>query len=212
MSKNKHLEQLTKLRAEYAAEIANVDPDLSAEGEAKRVERVQARFQTALARVTSAFEAETQYAKVTAAAKMPKAPADTSAAWQRAQMLLDAGQPLNMVIANADAATLHAITEWGPTWVQARDTKAGVFNSPTPDIASLHNSIRQRWSQVLEGGDGQRIREGFEAEAAEAEFKVSSAHLQQKFEGVNNSSSDLERAFAAHYAGQAASAGLVVDA
>lgn len=112
---------------------------------------------------------------------------------------------------------MHAITEWGPTWIQARASKtangslAGALGKKPVDLAPFQNSVRQRWAEVLGGDAANAIKAGFEAEAAEAEFGVTSSHLAGKFNGDTNSARDLERSITAHYAGQTAAAGLGLD-
>ncbi|WP_353650092.1 hypothetical protein ABLG96_03830 [Nakamurella sp. A5-74] len=68
--------------------------------------------------------------------------------WQRAQMLLDAGRSLDVLVANeSDPEILAAIAEWGPTYLrtqQARPDGVHPTQIDEPDTSALTNSIIDR--------------------------------------------------------------------
>lgn len=83
----------------------------------------------------------------------PEAPASTHDAWIRAEMLLNAGRHLHQVIQVADAKMLHAITEFGPTYLEAQQPAPtfgeAVTSSFKPvDLTGFHRSIAKRWAQL----------------------------------------------------------------
>jgi hypothetical protein len=213
-----YITKLTELQRSYDAAIAQAnaftDPELSAEGSAKRRADLAAAARTSykgkLDQLAREFKAEAADAKRVGQEAIPAAPTDTAQAWGRAKMLLDAGQSLQQIVAKADPALLHAVTEWGPTYLEAEAYKgrSDGFAAVAVDAGPLQRSIRQRWVEVLDGFAPGRIERGTEAEAAEAQFTVSAEHFGAKLDGVNTGMNDLASAIEAQLAGQRASAGL----
>lgn len=109
-------------------------------------------------------------------------------------MLLDAGGSLPSIVAEADADTLAAISEWGPTWQQAQILKAGPTNrdamTQVVDPAALGKSVRLRWAEVLDGYAPQIIRAGIEAETAEARFDATANNMQVNLHGSHELARD----------------------
>lgn len=205
-------EYLTKLHAlqRRAAEISlHKDPDLSPEGQEKAEKRARTALKSELDALTREFTTESAEAKRVAAAAIPKSDSDTRTRWERARMLLDAGLTLHQVVAQADAETLHAIQEWGPTYLQAAHLKARPVDTTVEqagevDPAPLRNSIRNRWTQLLDGYAPDRIARGVEAEVVDAQFQIRAGHLSRVLDGVRTGESDLGIAMAAQMAGQQA--------
>lgn len=128
-------------------------------------------------------------------------------------MLLDAGRSLHQIVENADPAVLHAIKEWGPTYLEAESYK-GRTDGWAPvavDPAPLLRSVSQRWSQVLGDGAAERIRLGAAAEAMEAQFNVTAGHFGSKLDGVSTGRDDMTAAIDARLAGQRAASTLATS-
>ncbi|BAS10401.1 hypothetical protein AHiyo4_38230 [Arthrobacter sp. Hiyo4] len=131
--------ELTDLKRSF--EIATseaktyANPDLSPEGLAKKRDELAAKavaeHKAKLEDLTRSFNRDAAVAKEAGLKEIPAAPADTSQAWGRAKMLLDAGQSLQHLVANADPAMLHALTEWGPTYLEAEAYKGEKTAGPT---------------------------------------------------------------------------------
>lgn len=229
MAMNEHLAKLTKLQHEYAGELRKAqefeNPDISLDGldmnarksfsdranepfRKERVEGVQAAYKKKLASLTDDFNQEAERAKNAGRDAIPAAPAETSAQWAKVKMLLDAGKNLHQVVASADPGMLHAIKEWGPTYLQAENTKgkpatlAGGGQDAAVDPAHLERSITQRWCKVLDDDSAGRITGGLDAAVTAAQFERSAQHLEAKFAGSNRGVSDLRAAADAHYAGE----------
>jgi hypothetical protein len=208
-----YITKLTELQRSYRAAVetaqAFTSPDLSNEGIGKRRAELTAKAGTdhrvKLDQLTREFKQEAAETKRAAEGEIPKPAGDTSQAWGRAKMLLDAGQSLQQIVAKADPALLHAVTEWGPTYLEAEAYKAradGGFAPVAVDSAPLLRSVRQRWSQVLDGSGAGRIQRGMGAEAAEAEFLVTAQHFGSKLDGIPTGADDLTAAIEARLAGQ----------
>ena len=213
-----YITQLTQLKLSHADALqraaAFTDPDLSDEGIAKRRQELTAAVQgehaDKLRSLEAEMAAEVERAKQAAAREIPEAPAETSAGWALAQMLLNSGQTLNQVIASADPAVLHAVSQYGPTYLraQALQGRQDPYAPIKVDTAGLQRSIRQRWGQVLGNAAQERIQQGQEAESVEAEFRVAAEHFAGKLNGVRTGLSDLDAAVEASMAGKAASSSL----
>ncbi|MFE5837224.1 hypothetical protein [Arthrobacter sp. NPDC056493] len=213
--------KLTELQRSHQAAVAKANeytnPDLSAEGIDKRRAELIAKagedHKAKLDHLAREFKDEATETKRVAAAAIPTPAGDTSQAWGRAKMLLEAGQTLQQIVAKADPALLHAVTEWGPTYLEAEAYKgrSDGFAPVAVDAAPLQRSIRQRWTQVLDGFAPGRIERGAEAEAVEAEFQVTAQHFAARLDGIHVGADDLTAAIEARLAGQRAGAGLAKE-
>lgn len=213
-----YVTKLTELQRSYgiaSTEAKNYsNPDLSAEGLAKRRAELEAKalneHQQKLNELTSSFKRDAAAAKEAARKGIPAPPADTSQAWGRAKMLLDAGQSLQQIVANADTAMLHALTEWGPTYLEAEAYKgrSDDWAEVKIDAGPLQRSIQQRWGQVLGGDAPELLEKGKQAEVAEAQFLTTAEHFGHKLNGVATASDDWTAAIEAKLAGQRAAADL----
>lgn len=188
------------------------NPDLSAEGLAKKRDelaaKVVAEHKAKLDALTSSFKRDADIAKAFGSKAIPAAPADTANVWARAKMLLDAGQSLQYIVAHADATMLHALTEWGPTYLEAEAYKGRKddWADVSVDAGPLQRSIQQRWGQVLGGDAPDRLAKSREAEVAEAEFLPTAEHFTSKLEGVATAADDFTAAVEAKMAGLQAAA------
>lgn len=206
---NEYLNKLTALHRRAAEVGLHKDPDLSPEGQEKADARARAALKAEFDALVREFEKEAAETKRVAEDAIPKGSADTQQHWQRARMLLDAGATLSEVVATADAPMLHAIQEWGPTYMQAAHIKARpegmqALAAEQPDPQPLRNSIRNRWAQILDGFAPGRITRGVEAEVAEAQFQIRAKYLGQILQGQDTGTTHLEVAMAAQIAGQQA--------
>lgn len=216
-----YITKLTELQRSYRAAVENAQaftsPDLSIEGIGKRradlIAKAGTDHKAKLDQLTREFKREAAETKRVADGEIPKPAGDTAQAWGRAKMLLDAGQSLQQIVAKADPALLHAVTEWGPTYLEAEAYKgrADGFAPVAVDAAPLQRSIRQRWTEVLDGFAPGRIQRGAEAEAAEAEFQVTAQHFGSKLDGIRTGADDLAAAIEARLAGQNAAADLAAE-
>ena len=210
---NEYLTKLTELQREAAEITRHKDPDLSPEGQAKAEKRARAALKEKLEALTREFNKEAEETKRVAAAAIPGGNGDTRQHWERAKMLLEAGATLHDIVSKADAPMLHAVQEWGPTYLEADHIKtrpeglAGLATEPL-NLASLNNSLRNRWVEILDGYAPGRISRGVEAEVAEAQYQVRAHHSTKVLGGVNPGESALEIAMAAQIAGQLARAQL----
>lgn len=213
-----YITKMTDLKRSFNVTIAEArnytNPDLSAEGLAKRradlAAAATADHKAQLEQLTRDLQREAADTKNAAQAQLPPAPADTSQAWGKVKMLLDAGRSLHQIVENAEPAVLHAITEWGPTYLEAESYK-GRTDGWAPvavDPAPLHRSISQRWGQVLGGTAAERIKHGAEAEAMEAQFNVTAEHFGSKLDGVPTGRDDMTAAIEARLAGKNAASTL----
>lgn len=207
-----YLTKLTQLQLSYQEAMTRaqsfVDPGLSSEGLAKRrqelTSKAAAEHKAHLEKLAQDFDLDASEAKRLADKEIPPAPGDVAPAWAMAQMLLDTGQTIHQVVRGADQAMLHAISQWGPTYLQAQALK-GRNDSSVPatiDPATLQRSIRQRWAEVLGDAAAERIQTGAEAEAAEAQFRSAAQHFDSKLGGVRTGVDDLTAAVEAKLAGQ----------
>lgn len=213
-----YIDQLTQLKLSHSEALKHAqsftDPLLSPEGIAKRRQELAANatadHKSKLESLSNKFGAEVAEAKRRAESEIPAPQADTSVAWSMAQMLLNAGQTLHQIIATADPALLHAVTQWGPTYLkaQALEGRNDPWSSAEVEPAPLQNSIRQRWAQILGDSAGERIEKGIEAESAAAEFSVSAEHFGNQLDGVRTGMDDLVVAVQASLAGKAVASGL----
>jgi hypothetical protein len=205
MSKtSEYLQQLQILTRDHGIAVQEArsytDDHLTADGlHARRAELVRTAgdaFRGKLAAVRSAMQSETQSLRTGALRAIPKAEGSTRDNWERVRMLLDAGQPLSQVIAKADAGSLHAIREWGPTWIDAQ-TKGN-----TTDLAPFERSINKRWIEIAPDPDP--IKEYLESASDVATFDHMADTLATRLDGRGYGTNNLVEAFAATYAGQVA--------
>ncbi|MHA7284832.1 hypothetical protein ACX80I_00990 [Arthrobacter sp. MDT3-44] len=204
MTIEQHLQNLETLRAGYGQAIRDADPNLTREGEERRQATIRDQYKRRLDTLTEQFRAAVADAKRAGTSVIPKAPADTSAAWKRVEMLLDAGGSLAGIVAEADATTLHAIEEWGDTYLQAQVLRAKFTDrdaiTRVVDPAALKNGVRQRWAQILDGYAPQIIHEGIKAGTAEAQFDVTARNLQVSLHGSDSRMRDARASLAAGFA------------
>lgn len=209
-----HITKLTEHQRSYriALEEANTytNPDLSAEGLTKQradlAAKAAAQHTAKLEDLVSDFNRHAGDAKAAAQGQIPKPPADTSKEWARAKMLLDAGRPLHSLVANADPTLLHALTEWGPTYLEAEAYKgrADGWAEVNVDAGPLLRAIQDRWGQVLGGSAAAAIEKGKQAAVAEAQFNAMAQHFGAKLSGTDTGVPDLVAAIEAKLAGQRA--------
>jgi hypothetical protein len=205
-----YITKLTNLQRNFNEAIREKNPDLSPEGQQKAHDRIRAGYKADLERLSREFRAEAEQTIKTGREAVPAAPSDTRQDWEKAKMLLEAGMQLRRVVAQADPAMLHAIKEWGPTYLQAESLKgkSDPWASDTPvDATQLERSIRNRWAEVLDGFAPGRIARAGEAEAVAAQFNIAAEHFGQKLDGIRGQD-DLSVAIAAQLAGQSARAAL----
>lgn len=217
-----YITQLTKLKLSHAEALkqagAFTDPDLSDEGIAKRRQElstaVNKEHHAKLRALTAGVNHEVTQAKNSAHSSIPDAPAETAAGWALAQMLLNAGQTLHQVVASAEPAVLHAVSQYGQTYLraQALQGRQDPYAAVTVDTEGLQRSIRQRWAQVLDTDARTRIEGGLEAESVDAEFRVAAEHFENKLNGVRTGMDDFAAAIEASLAGKAAAGGLQEEA
>jgi hypothetical protein len=204
MTVEQYLQDLETLRANYAQEIRAIDPNLSREGEQQRQATIREQYKPRLDALTRQFNAAAADAKRAGRSMIPDAPSDTTAAWKRVEMLLDAGGTLSGIVEGADALTLHAIEEWGDTWLQAQVLKAGPTNRASTtrlvDPAALKNSVRQRWAQILDGYAPKLINDSIKAETAAAQFEVTAQNMQVNLMGSDDRNRDARSSLAAGFA------------
>lgn len=216
-----YIDELTELKRSYsiATTEANsyTNPDLSAEGLAKKraelAEKATNEYKGKLEALTSSFKRDAAMAKEAGLKAIPAAPGDTANVWARAKMLLDAGQSLQYIVAHADPAMLHALAEWGPTYLEAEAYKgrSDDWADVSVDAGPLQRSIQQRWGQVLGGNAPDRLAKAKEAEVAEAQFLPTAEHFASKLDGVATAADDWTAAIESKLAGQRAAADLSTD-
>jgi len=209
-----------KLSAELAAAGGHTDPNLSAEGlTAKRAElartarqRADAALGTLRSQLTSDSKALGEFAEQ----RRPRVDADTmSRKWEQVRMRLDAGIPVQRIVAKADAETLAAIREYGDAWFETQHQShqpSGVMGSEADTTASmeqLNNSIDARLIEVGDDHTKWAVEADREARSAVAVFEQHAAHIGRLVAGT--ASSSLESSVAAHFAGQAAGAALAAE-
>lgn len=147
----------TAFKAEEARIKGYFDANLSAQGLATKRHEMTERNRAGLGAVVSGLrtKASNLREQLQAAADRvtPVAPSSTHDAWIRAEMLLNAGRHLSQVIQYADANMLHAITEFGPTYLEAKrpaptfgETATGSYKPV--ELAGFHRSIAKRWAQL----------------------------------------------------------------
>lgn len=206
----KYVEKIQILSRDYSNAVRearnHADEHLTAEG--LRVER-EGRLRYAndyygrqLGALRAQMEHESHNLKSRAARSVPAKQGSTRDAWERVRMLLDAGQPLNEVIAKADVGSLHAIQEWAPAWIDAT-TKGKIT-----DLGPFERSITQRWAEIAP--DPAPVREFLDSSSDIAVFEQMAGSLADKCNGGSLSFGvgTLAEAFAATSAGQQASVDL----
>lgn len=214
ITKLTELQRSTRIAIAEANSYAN--PDLSAEGLAKKradlAAKVTSEHRNKLDDLMRSFKREAEAAKEAARKEIPAPPADTANVWARAKMLLDAGQSLQYVVAHAEPTMLHALTEWGPTYLEAEAYKgrSDDWAEVKVDAGQLQRSIQQRWGQVLGGEAAERLEEGKQAEVAEAQFLPMAEHFGHRLNGVATAADDMTAAIEAKLAGQRAAMDLSV--
>lgn len=205
-----YITKLTNIKRSFEEAMKVTDPDLSPAGQQKATDRIRARYKEELGQLSNEFRREAEETIRTGREAVPAAPADTRPDWEKVKMLLDAGMQLRQIVAQADPRMLHAIKEWGPTYLQAESIKSknDSWDSSAPvDVAPLERSIDNRWAEVLDGFAPGRIARAGEAAAVAAQFEISAKHFEQKLDGVSGQD-DLSMAITAQLAGQAARAEL----
>lgn len=210
MSLKELAEQLKQLKHQYVIAAAEArqteDSDLTAEGlqklRASRVDRVRAQFLPQLGMLESQINRAADALSEDAARVIPASQGSTRDAWERVQMLLEAGKGLSDIITDSDAAQLQAIQEWGPTWLSANRHKAKGVNIGAGYGRAFENSIRDRWAELLPNGD--IIREAQEAKPLAAELQYSLGSLRTELEGKPLGMSTLASAFGATQAAEEA--------
>jgi hypothetical protein len=230
MARNEHLIKLAQLQKRHAEELEEArvaeNPAIELEGadraerqrfsnkvnapyRRQQIESVNTKYKAALEALRNDFAEDSRRASTAGTGAIPAPPADTSQAWAKAKMLLDAGKSLHEVVRGADPAMLHAIGEWGPTYLQAEASKtrepglAGLRDSPV-DPKQLQRSLTNRWAEVVDGSDAEKIKAGLATEVDSAEFERTAQHLEAKVTGSNAGVSDMYAALDAHYAAESA--------
>lgn len=205
-----YLQQMQYLTRDHRIAVheaqTHTDDHLTHEGlQARRKELIQ-RANNAhkgkLQDLRDSMDRESRRVRTAAEKAIPAAPDSTRDSWERVRMLLDAGQALSAVIAKADAAGLHAIREWAPTWLDA------TTNGNSTDLAPFERSITERWASLA--SDADPIKEYLDTAPDLAQFEHMAASLSASLEGQNPryGAGNMADAFAAHYAGQQAKVSL----
>lgn len=144
-------------KAEASRIKGYIDPNLSTQGLHEKRREMAASNRARLGATVAGLRAKASNLRESlqsAADRVtPAPPASTHDSWIRAQMLLDAGRHLHQVIQYADANMLHAITEFGPTYLEAQQPAPtfgeAVSTSYKPvDLSGLHRSIAKRWAEL----------------------------------------------------------------
>ncbi|MHA7153964.1 hypothetical protein ACX80A_02545 [Arthrobacter sp. TMN-50] len=217
MARNEYLTKLTQLQQNHQSALreaqAFTDDSLSAKGlQDRRTElsdRANQQYKAHLDTLRGDFETDARRAQESGSEAIPAPPADTSTAWAKVKMLLDAGKSLQEIVRSADTPQLHAIAEWGPTYLQAqaattRETGlAGLRDTPV-DPKHLQRSITKRWTEVLDSDAAGKVQAGLAAEVDAAQFTRTAQHLEAKISGSNPGVSDMHAAIDAQYVGEAA--------
>lgn len=219
---NEHVTALTELKRQHQAELAelrsarNSDPYLTAEGKANQErqdqQRLAAKYSAQLESLTARMRSDTGLAMTTAAKVVSAATAPSTdalrAEWERVTMLLDAGAGINTIVRGADQARLHAIQQYGPTWLEAQALKtrpSGLSDYDKPaDLMAFNTQMRDRWAEVLPNGD--RIVAGAEAAGVAAGYDVTAKAFSNSLNGVNTGTVGIHDAMESHYAEQTAAA------
>jgi hypothetical protein len=110
------------------------DRDLTLEGNANRraqLERAaREKYLPLITELSEQVSEDVQLLRKWADSQRPATPGDAvglqklQIAWDRVRAKLDAGMCLPKIIASADEATLWAIREWAPDWLEAENYKA----------------------------------------------------------------------------------------
>jgi hypothetical protein len=207
------IEQLNRdLNAAVAAAQSHNDPHLTSDGlTAKRATLAKTARDAAgkkLQELKAAFDVYVNSAKNDAARVIPKAEGSTRDGWERVKMILDAGASLPQVVGQATPEQLHALAEWGPSWIAAqsaaaRSTGLGAGEWQAPDASLLQRSIQGRWAEVLGGAAAQTIAEAMNADVVTAGIEQTAAHLATKAAG-GTTVDPIAASLSAHYAQQGA--------
>lgn len=211
------IEQLNRdLNAALAAAQSHNDPHLTPDGlTAKRATLAKNARDAAgakLANLKTSFDAAVDGAKSAAARAIPKAEGSTRDGWERVKMILDAGISLPQVVAKATPEQLHALAEWGPSWIAAqsaaaRSTGLGAREWQAPDASLLHRSIQGRWAEVLGDTAAETIAEAMSADVVAAGIQQTATHLATKASG-GTTVDPITASLNAHYSQQGAMLGL----
>lgn len=214
------------LDAASTSAYAFTDPGLNADGlSARRAEMVATARQAAgpqLAALRADATREAATLAERAAGLLPRLGTDadstarTAAKWAQVSMILAAGKPLRDVLATADVATALAIREYGPSWQEAQSYRApslgGSMTGPVvPDHGPLHRSIDARLAELTGEDATNALAAAREAAAVAAGVEVTGRHLAGVLAGTPTGTNALTASIEAHFAEQAARAGLAVD-
>jgi hypothetical protein len=199
------------------------DADLSPEGlQAKRAELTKAARAIAVPKL-AAVRAEVKAAAVLSAgrasAALPKigtnadATARMAAKWSQVKVKLDAGEPLRDIIKNADADTIHAIAEYGPSYAEAKAYKApGIGEALNPGPAVDHSALVRAFTDRMAGLTGEgavsALKESRVAAGEAAYVEVVGGRLDSLIAGTTPNSTMLSTALAAENAERLAVNGL----
>lgn len=203
--------RLAEIRQKHAQEMVRInqhqDEHLTPEGlekaRAEMAARARASLLPHLERLQQEFKSDVGTLNGAADEAIPKSEGSTRDAWTRVETLLAAGEDLSDIIRAADAPTLHAIREWAPTWLQAREHKLPQIVRTSPDV--LENNIRDRWVEILPNATyAANLKESLEAKPDIARFEETAKHFRDQLEGKRTGVSTLAAAFGAIGAAQEA--------
>lgn len=195
------------------------DPSLSPEGlQAKRTELAKAARGAAgpqLAALRAEVAATAQTSADKASAALPKAGTNADATarisvkWAQVALRLDAGMPMHAIIAGADVDTLHAVAEFGPSYLEAKAYRAptvGEALHPGPAVdhsSALRRSVDERLAGLSGKGAVSALTESRAAAGEAAYLAVAGRRLDSLIAGTPAPSS-LATAIAAEHAEQLA--------
>ncbi len=203
-----------QLQADLTAALGFTSEDYTEEGLAKvraeRAEKVRAKHREELSVLQASLATNGRMVEEYAAKHRPTLGTD-AASLQRAQMKwdqvrarLEAGMTLRQVIDAADAETLLAIAEWGPSYLEAQahaGQASGVTgSSPTADVDGLRRSIDARLVAVGNSEEQWALQAQQEVAKTLAGIGPIAQHVQGLLDGQPTSGGALEAAVESHYA------------
>lgn len=216
---NAELRQLVRDFTTATSAAANyVDPALSGTGLMAKRERLvhaaRTTGQNRLDTVKSRFDSEVSRLAGGAQRALPAGPASTADAWGKVKMLLDAKQPLQYVVEKATPEQLHALTEWGPVYLDATTPVVvgiGAGQTRLVPIEALERSIWERWAEVLPETGAAAVTEFLGAAPEIGGFQSYVTFAENRIAGLSTVS-DMEASIAAQMARQAAAQNLALAA
>lgn len=197
-----------------SAAASHADPHLS---EAGVIAKRQSLAQTAreagagkLATLRGRYDAAALSLRGSLERALPTNPQSTADAWSKVKMLIDAGQPLSHIVGKASPEQLHALTEWGPVYLDSITPVHLGLDAGEPRVVpveTLQRSIWERWAQILPAQPAAAVRGFLEAAPEIASFESYASFAEGHIGGVS-SMSPMEAAITAKMAHQSAAQGL----